>query len=90
LCGGFSFGVHAAADEVASDAKPGSLASAVEPFVTRQELAGAVMLVADKSRVLTHEAAGFADVAARKPMPLDAVFWIASQRAYPPPSAGRK
>jgi CubicO group peptidase (beta-lactamase class C family) len=51
----------------------------LQPFVERHELAGAVTLVADKDRVLSLEAVGFADVAARKPMPTDALFWIASQ-----------
>ncbi len=58
---------------------PNSLASHVQPFVDRQELAGAVMLVADKAAVLDVEAVGWADVAAKKPMRTDAVFWIASQ-----------
>lgn len=55
------------------------LAAAVQPFVDRQELAGAVMLVADKDKVLSAQAVGWADVAARKPMRPDSVFWIASQ-----------
>jgi len=58
---------------------PGNLASSVRPFVDRQELAGAVMLVADKDRVLAAEAVGWADNARRKPMRTDSVFWIASQ-----------
>ena len=37
------------------------------------------MMVADKSKVLTAEAVGWADIAAQKPMKLDAMFWIASQ-----------
>jgi CubicO group peptidase (beta-lactamase class C family) len=57
----------------------GKLASSVQPFVDRQELAGAVMLVADKDKVLAAEAVGWADVAARKPMQADSLFWIASQ-----------
>jgi CubicO group peptidase (beta-lactamase class C family) len=58
---------------------PGKLASSVQPFVDRQELAGAVMLVADKEKVLAVEAAGWADIAAKAPMRNDSVFWIASQ-----------
>ncbi len=57
----------------------GSLTAAVQPFVDRHELAGAVMLVADKDKVLDVETAGFADIAANKAMTSDAVFWIASQ-----------
>ncbi len=55
------------------------LTAAVQPYIERSELAGAVMLVADKDEVLTIEAAGWADIAARKPMQPDTLFWIASQ-----------
>lgn len=37
------------------------------------------MLVATKDKFLTHEAVGFADLAAKTEMPPDALFWIASQ-----------
>lgn len=37
------------------------------------------MLVADAERVLALEAVGHADVAAKRPMAADALFWIASQ-----------
>ena len=53
--------------------------SVVAPFVQREELAGAVMLVADKDKVLSVTTEGFADIAAHKPMQADALFWIASQ-----------
>jgi len=57
----------------------GPVADGLQPFVDRQELAGAVMLVADRDRVLTTEAIGWADIASKKPMQADTVFWIASQ-----------
>ena len=57
----------------------GSVAASVQPFVDRHELAGAVMLVADKEKILTTEAVGWADIAAKKPMQADDMFWIASQ-----------
>jgi len=57
----------------------GKLTAGVQPFVDRQELAGAVMLVADKDQVLAAEAVGWADIAARKPMQPGSMFWIASQ-----------
>jgi len=57
----------------------GKLATSVQPFVDRGELAGAVMLVADKDKVLAAEAVGWADIAAHKPMQTDSLFWIASQ-----------
>jgi CubicO group peptidase (beta-lactamase class C family) len=55
------------------------IAAALQPFVDRHCLAGAVTLVADKDKVLSLEAVGFSDVVARKPMPTNALFWIASQ-----------
>lgn len=55
------------------------LAASVQPFVERHELAGAVMLVADKGKVLTTETVGWADIAGQKPMRPDTMFWIASQ-----------
>jgi CubicO group peptidase (beta-lactamase class C family) len=56
-----------------------AIVEAVRPYVEKHELAGAVMLVADKQHVLSAEAVGWADVAAKKPMKTDALFWIASQ-----------
>lgn len=55
------------------------LAAALQPFVDKGHLAGAVVLVADKGKVLAVEAAGYSDVTAKTPMTTDAVFWIASQ-----------
>lgn len=66
----------------ADDAAPTSskgVAASLQPFVDKHALAGAVTLVADKDKVLTIEAVGYTDVAAKKPMPTDALFWIASQ-----------
>lgn len=56
-----------------------ALTTAVQPFVDRQELAGAVMLVANKEKVLAAEAVGWADIAGKSPMRTDSLFWIASQ-----------
>jgi CubicO group peptidase (beta-lactamase class C family) len=58
---------------------PQSPAAALQPFVERHALAGAVTLVASKDKVLSLEAVGFADIGKNKPMPTDALFWIASQ-----------
>lgn len=51
----------------------------LKPFVARCCLAGAVVAVADKERILRLEAVGYADLAKRKKMRPDALFWIASQ-----------
>ena len=58
---------------------PASAAPLLKPFVDKHELAGAVALVADKDKVLSVETVGFADIAQRKAMAPDALFWIASQ-----------
>jgi CubicO group peptidase (beta-lactamase class C family) len=58
--------------------QPKSVAGAVKPFVDDGTLAGAVVLVANKDKVLTVESIGWADIAAKLMMPIDALFWIAS------------
>jgi len=52
--------------------------AALQEQVDRHEIAGAVTMVVSKDRVLHLESTGLADVAARKPMQADTVFWIAS------------
>lgn len=58
-----------------ADTRP---AAALQPFVDRRQLAGAVVLVATPDRVLSVEAVGDSDIAAAVPMQTDALFWIAS------------
>lgn len=58
--------------------KPGRIATALQPFVGQNTLAGAVTLVADKDKVLSLEAVGWADIDQKKPMVTDSMFWIAS------------
>lgn len=58
---------------------PVSATAALRPFVDKHELGGAVALVANKDKVLSVEAVGYADVAGGKAMKTDAMFWIASQ-----------
>ena len=55
------------------------LAPVLQPYVDSKALAGAVVLVADPDKVLDVEAVGFEDVAAKKPMQTNSMFWIASQ-----------
>ena len=60
-------------------ANPGaSVVSELQPYVKNHELAGAVVLVASKNKVLSLDAIGYADIAANKPMKTDDLFWIAS------------
>jgi len=80
-CRGFAWALSLTllcADSLSSPAEPSDIASALQPFVDRHELAGAVMLVASKDKVLDLETVGYADIAARKRMRTDALFWIAS------------
>lgn len=56
-----------------------TLAAAIQPFVDKNYIAGAVLLAATKDRVLSCEAVGYADLAAKTPMTPDTLFWIASQ-----------
>src|SRR5271163_5024660 len=67
----------ARADDVPPSSK--AIVAALQPFVESQSLAGAVTLVADKDKVLSLDVVGFADIAAKKPMRPDSLFWIASQ-----------
>jgi CubicO group peptidase (beta-lactamase class C family) len=53
-------------------------APALQPLVDNPVFAGAVMLVADRDRILHLEAVGHADLASQRPMTVDTVFWIAS------------
>lgn len=56
-----------------------AVAAALQPFIERQELAGAVALVADVKGILSITAVGAADRESGKPMRADSMFWIASQ-----------
>jgi len=55
------------------------VAAALQPYVDREELAGAVALVADVKGILSITAVGAADRESGRPMRGDSMFWIASQ-----------
>jgi CubicO group peptidase (beta-lactamase class C family) len=59
----------------AADTTP---ADALKPFVEKNSLAGAVVLVASPDKVLNLEAVGFSDRANKTAMRTDDMFWIAS------------
>jgi CubicO group peptidase (beta-lactamase class C family) len=62
-----------------AQSRPASpITDALQSLVDRGSMAGAVTVVADARQVLSLEAVGFADLAARRPMRADDVFWIAS------------
>src|ERR1044072_2946922 len=58
--------------------KKGKVSPALQPYIDNKTIAGAVVIVADKDNILTHESVGFLDLLAMLAMPLDALFWIAS------------
>src|SRR4026208_1336239 len=51
---------------------------AMKTLIAKNEIAGAVTVVVSKDKVLHLESTGFADLAARRPMTADTLFWIAS------------
>lgn len=55
-----------------------SPAAALKPFIDAKTVAGAVTLVANKDKVLSFEATGYANVGAARPMLVEMIFWIAS------------
>jgi CubicO group peptidase (beta-lactamase class C family) len=55
-----------------------AIVAALQPFVNKHELAGAVALVATKDKVLSVDTVGYSDVAAKTPIKADGIFWIAS------------
>jgi len=55
-----------------------AITAVLQPFVDNHSLAGAVTLLATKDKILDVTIVGFADVAERKPLRPDGVFWIAS------------
>jgi len=54
------------------------ITDSLQPFVDDHTIAGAVTLVASRDKVLSLEAIGCADIAAKTPMRTDDLFWIAS------------
>ena len=71
-------GLFATLTASAQDPKVPGIGAAMQGMIAKQEVAGAVTVVVTKSRVLHLEANGFADVAAKRPMAADTLFWIAS------------
>jgi len=58
---------------------PGSIVAAEQPFVDKQDFAGAVLLVASRDKIIDAEAVGYADIKHKIPMKTNDEFWIASQ-----------
>ena len=54
------------------------IGAAMQEMVAKNEVSGAVTVVVTKDKVLHLESTGLADVAARRPMTPETLFWIAS------------
>ena len=62
----------------AQEATLPGVGAAMQEMIAKNEIAGAVTAVVGKDRVFHLETTGFADVAAKRPMKPDTMFWIAS------------
>jgi len=62
----------------AADPQLPGIGSAMQELVAQNEVAGAVTVVVAKDKILHLESTGLADVAAKRPMTPDTLFWIAS------------
>jgi CubicO group peptidase (beta-lactamase class C family) len=54
------------------------IGAAMREMIARNEIAGAVTVVVTKDKLVHLESTGFAEVAAKRPMTPDTLFWIAS------------
>lgn len=54
------------------------IGDAMQEMVAKNEIAGAVTMVVTRNKILHLETTGLADVATKKPMTPDTLFWIAS------------
>src|ERR1041384_7401086 len=54
------------------------IGAARQEMIAKSEIAGAVTVVVRKDKVIHLESTGFADVAAKRPMTPETLFWIAS------------
>jgi CubicO group peptidase (beta-lactamase class C family) len=70
--------LSAAVSAYAPDPTLPGIGTAMQDLIAKDEIAGAVTVVVSKDKILHFETTGFADVAAKRPMAPDALFWIAS------------
>jgi hypothetical protein len=76
--------LSAALSAAAAEPKLPGVGAAMQEMIANDEIAGAVTVVVTKDRLLHLEATGFADVAAKRPMMSDTLFWIASMTSRSP------
>ncbi len=63
---------------LADSPKLPGVGEAMQEMVSKSEIAGAVTVVVTRDKTLHLETTGFANVAAKRPMASDSLFWIAS------------
>lgn len=61
-----------------SDPKLPGIGTAMQAMIASNEIAGAVTVVVARDKVLHFDTTGLSDVAAKRPMAPDSLFWIAS------------
>src|SRR5688572_120223 len=74
----FSIGAFLEPSGFAEEPKIPAIGAAMREMVVKNEIAGAVTAVVTSDKVLHLESTGLSDVAAKRPMTADTVFWIAS------------
>ncbi len=74
----FSVALGLATSAFADEPRLPGIGSAMQEMVAKQEVAGAVTVVVTKDKVLHLESTGLADMATKRPMTPDTLFWIAS------------
>lgn len=70
--------LYAGVSAVADEPKIPAVSAAMQAAIAQREIAGAVTAVVTKNQVLHLDSTGFADIAAKRPMTPDTLFWIAS------------
>jgi CubicO group peptidase (beta-lactamase class C family) len=70
--------LSAAVAAAAPDPTLPGIGGAMQDMIVKNEIAGAVTVVLSKDKILHLETTGLADVATRRPMTPDTLFWIAS------------
>ncbi len=73
-----SMALFTAVSTFADAPKLPGMGAAMRQAIERNEIAGAVTMVVTKDKVIHLECTGFADLAAKRPMTPDTLFWIAS------------
>jgi CubicO group peptidase (beta-lactamase class C family) len=70
--------VCAVLTSLAQEPKLPGVGPALEKLIARNEIAGAVTMVVGKNAIRHLETSGYADLASKRPMTPDTLFWIAS------------